>query len=160
VPVVIDGNNLLYAVRAIEGPFSSVGRDTLCQSVGSWARRRKERVHLVFDGPSPPGASAKSVAGRPIRVTYSGRGVSADAVVERILDTDSAARRLMVVSSDRALIRAAKRRRARAIRSEEFWALVQRDLARPAQRRTEPKEKEAGLSPEGVERWLGEFGLG
>ena len=160
MPVVIDGNNLLYAARTIEGPSPLIGRSMLCQTVGSWARRRNERVHIVFDGPSPPGALAKQIASPDIQVTYSGRGISADAVLCGILETDSAARRLVVVSSDRALMRAAKRRRARPIRSEEFWVRLRRDLARPARQRIEPEEKEAGLSPQATEQWLDEFGLG
>ena len=159
MPVVIDGNNLLYAVRAIEGPVSATGRSTLCATVENWARRRNERVHLVFDGPAPPGVRAKQAASRVIQVTYSGHGVTADAVVSTILETDSAARRLTVVSSDRAVMKAAKRRRARPIRSEDFWALLRRDLSRPGRRRVEPREKEAGLGPQAAEQWLDEFGL-
>jgi hypothetical protein len=102
---------------------------------------------------------AEQIGSPGIRVSYSGGGISADAVIADVLGADSAARRLLVVSSDREIARAAKRRRARPIRSEEFWARVQRDLARPNSERVEPREKETGLSPSAADEWLEEFGL-
>jgi predicted RNA-binding protein with PIN domain len=132
----------------------------LCDTVGRWAQLRRERVHIVFDGPAPSAGLAKQIGNPAIEVTYSGAGRTADAVVTYLVETDSAARRLAVVSSDRAIIRAAKGRRARPIRSEDFWKRLKRDLAHPAVEGTEPEEKEAGLSPQATEAWLAEFGLG
>ena len=63
------------------------------------------------------------------------------------------------MSSDRAIVRVAKRRRAQPIRSEDFWAQLKRDLARPVGRRTEPEEKEAGLDSGATQEWLREFGF-
>lgn len=160
MPIVIDGNNLLYAARKAESSSLLIGRSMLCDTLGEWARRRTERVHVVFDGPAPHAGLAKQIGNPAIEVTYSGAGVSADSVITGIVETDSAARRLSVVSSDGEIIRAAKRRRARPIRSEDFWTTVQRDLARPVAERGEPEEKEAGLSPEATQQWLEEFGLG
>jgi hypothetical protein len=158
VPVVIDGNNLLYAARAAEDSGPLVGRSMLCSAVGEWASRRGERVRVVFDGPSPGKERAKQIADSRLQVTYSG-GVSADAALIGILNTDSAARRLLVVSSDREIVRAAKRRRARPIRSDEFWALVKQDLSRPPSKSPEPVEKKQGLDAERTEEWVREFGL-
>jgi hypothetical protein len=117
------------------------------------------RVCIVFDGPAPRPARAQQIGGPDIQVTFSGAGISADAVLADIIQADSAARRMLVVSTDREVARVAKRRRARHVRSEDFWTLVQRDLARPVQTRREPPEKRAGLSAEAVQRWLDEFGL-
>lgn len=159
MPVVIDGNNLLHAARDAEDPDRLVGRSMMCDRLGAWARRRREQVHVVFDGPAPSAPLAGQIGHPAIQTTYSGAGVSADAVVNDIIQTTSAPRRLVVVSSDREVARAAKRRRAIAIRSDEFWASVRRDLARPEPPRLEPEEKEAGLSPEATAGWLEEFGL-
>jgi predicted RNA-binding protein with PIN domain len=159
VPVLIDGNNLLYAARSAEVPSLVVGRSMLCDAVGRWAQRRRQRVHFVFDGPAPNPGLASQIGNPGVKVTYSGAGVSADAIVTDLLETDSAARRLTVVTSDRAIARAAKRRGARPVRSEDFWRMLKRDLERPRRPRIEPKEKEAGLSPEATEQWLDEFGL-
>lgn len=159
MPVLIDGNNLLHAAVACPADDGVTDRPMLCDALGAWAERCREDVHIVFDGPAPPRNRARPVAHRGIKVTYSGAGVSADAVLEGILGADFAARRLVVVSSDRAVMRAARRRRARVLRSADFWARVRRDLARPARHRTEPEEKEAGLGPDAARSWLREFGL-
>lgn len=159
MPVLIDGNNLLYAARAAEALTLLMGRSMLCDALGKWAQRRTETVHVVFDGPPPTAALGVQIGHPSIQVTYSGHGVSADAVLTRLLQADSAARRLTVVSTDHGVARVARRRKARTVRSEDFWAMVKRDLARPPVRRTEPEEKEAGLSPEATQQWLGEFGL-
>ena len=158
MPVIVDGNNLLYAARAAQDGGPLMGRSLLCDALGKWSRRRGERVHVVFDGPAPSDGLASQIADAAIQVSYSG-GVSADAVVIEMLATDSAARRLLVVSSDRELAQAASRRRARSVRSEEFWALLRQDLARSLPRRIEPAEKVHGLGPEAAEEWLREFGL-
>jgi predicted RNA-binding protein with PIN domain len=159
VPVVIDGNNLLHAARDVEDPDRLLGRSMLCDQIGRWAQRQGERVLVVFDGPAPSAALAEQIGHPDIQVTYSGAGVSADAVVTDILENHSAARTFVVVSTDRAIQRVAKRRRAKAVRSDVFWAGLKEDLARPPARPSEPEEKEAGLSPEATAAWLAEFGL-
>lgn len=158
MPVIVDGNNLLYAARAAEDSGPLVGRSMLCDAVGAWARRRGERVHVIFDGPAPAPDLAEQIGNADIQVSYSG-GSSADAAMIEILEADSAARRLLVVSSDREIARAAKRRRARSIRAEEFWALLKQDLSRPLPRRPEPAEKREGLDPEATAEWMREFGF-
>ncbi|MFH1746994.1 MAG: NYN domain-containing protein [Planctomycetota bacterium] len=158
MPVIIDGNNLLYAARDAEGDAPLVGRSILCDTVGGWALRRGERVRIIFDGPAPSDGLASQIGNSEIQVSYSG-SATADAALIEILETDSAARRLLVVSSDREIMQAAKRRRARSVRSNEFWALMKQDLSRPLPRRREPEEKEHGLNPRAAEQWLREFGL-
>jgi hypothetical protein len=93
-----------------------------------------------------------------VRVTYSGSATADDALIA-ILAADSAARRLVVVSTDREIQAAARRRRAKPVRSDEFWAQVQRDLARPDRVPLEPPEKRAGLTPAEGAAWLRELGL-
>ncbi len=98
MPVVIDGNNLLHAARRVQTSSLLIGRSMLCDAIGRWAQRRKERVHIVFDGPAPPPDLAKQIGHPAIEVTYSGAGVSADQALIHLLESDSAARRLTVVS--------------------------------------------------------------
>ncbi len=159
MPVLVDGNNLLYAAQAAEAADLLVGRSMLCDTLGSWAQRRSEQVHVVFDGPKPHAPRATQIGHPDIQVTYSGAGTNADAVVIRIIETDSAARRLTVVSSDREIARAARRRRALPVRAEDFWLRVKRELAEPLPTPAEPKEKRDGLDPQSTTRWLKEFGL-
>ena len=158
MPVLVDGNNLLHAARSAEEAGPLLGRSMLCDRLAEWAGRRGERVHVVFDGPAPEPALAKQIGNPGIAVSYGGR-LTADALLVEILETDSAARRLVVVSTDREIAQAARRRRARPIRSDEFWALVRQDLARPVRRSLEPSEKLHGLDPAATDQWLRDFGF-
>jgi uncharacterized protein len=159
VPVLIDGNNLLHAVRAVEDPERLYGKLMLGHALADWARRRGERIRIIYDGAAPSAALAQQYEHAKVEVIFSGAGISADAVLNQILETDSAARKLVVVSSDHEVIRAAKRRRARAVGSGEFWANLKRDMARKPPPNREPEEKRRGLDHDATTEWLREFGL-
>jgi len=157
MPVLIDGNNLLYAAWDAE-PDRIPSRETLCQKLGQWARITGEKVTIVFDGPRPPADRARQISAVDVAVSYSG-GCSADDVLIHMLETDSAARRLLVVSSDREIAHAARRRRAKPIRSDEYWERLTRDLARRVPPKPEPPEKRKGLGSGEADEWLREMGL-
>lgn len=158
MPYLIDGNNLLHAAWDLEDPDRSIGRSGLCRALGGWAERKRESVLVVFDGPAPPGALKEQIADSRIEVRYSGH-ISADDVLIGILDTHSAARRVTVISADRRIASAARRRGACSQRSDAFWIQLVRDLAARPRRPREPREKAHGLNPEGRKLWLREFGL-
>lgn len=160
MPVLVDGNNLIYAARQVDPTDLLIGRSLLCAKLGHWARRRRERVHVVFDGPRPDEPLAQQIGDPALTVTYSGRGVSADRRIHELIAADSAPRRLVVVSSDREVMAAARRRDARPVRADDFWRIVLADLARPEPQPLEPPEKREGLAPEQTEEWLRDFGLG
>jgi hypothetical protein len=85
--------------------------------------------------------------------------VKADTVIAERIERDSGVRHLIVVSTDREIARAAKRRRATAMRSDEFWRCVLEDLTRPAGASLEPIEKRRGLRPGEAEDWVKRLGL-
>lgn len=158
MPVLVDGNNLLYAALEAD-PERPPSRSTLCLRLGQWARRTGEKVVVVFDGRSPAEGLARQISGSDVSVRYSGAGISADDVLTEAIESDSAARLLLVVSSDREVARAARRRRAKTMRSDRFWALLRRELARPKPPRLEPPEKRRGLETTDAEGWMRELGL-
>lgn len=158
MPVLIDGNNLLFA--ALENdPERPPSRSTLCRLLGQWARRTGETVAVIFDGPLPNQALAGQISDPDVAVGYSGGGVSADEVLASMMNSHSAPRRLLMVSSDQEVARVARRREAKTIRSDVFWAMVLRDLARPLPQPLEPPEKHSGLEADATEHWLRELGL-
>lgn len=158
MPVLIDGNNLLFA--ALENdPERPPSRSTLCRLLGRWARRTGEKVAIVFDGPAPNPALARQTGNADVAVSFSGGGVSADEVLARAINAHSAPRLVLVVSSDREVARVARRRKAKTARSDAFWTAVLRDLKRPQPRSIEPAEKHRGLASDATEGWLREFGL-
>jgi hypothetical protein len=160
MPVLIDGNNLLFVARDMETEGPELGRAGLCRYLGDWSRLSRQAVRLVFDGREPMTPElARQIAGPDLVVLYSGAARSADDVLIELLETDSAARRLTVVSSDREIARAARRRRASVLRSDEFWRRLRRALDRPPRRSPVPRSKRFGPDQAETEQWLREFGL-
>lgn len=158
MPVLIDGNNLLFAGRD-DNPERPIGRSRLCELLGEWAERFGQSVSVVFDGPAPSGGLLRQIGDPRITVRFSG-AASADEVIEMLVNADSAARRVVVVSSDREVARAARRRRATPMRSDEFWRMLLDDLARPVTRSAEPDEKRAGLGgDDATDAWVRELRL-
>lgn len=157
MPVLIDGNNLLFAARDAD-PDKPVGRARLCELIGRWSRRTGQRAAIIFDGPTPPEELAAQIADRDVEVGYS-EAEKADTLIVARIQGDSAPRRLIVVSTDREIARVAHRRRATPMRSDEFWDLVVADLSRPPQVPLEPIEKRRGLSKGQAEQWMRELGI-
>ena len=81
MPVLIDGNNLLFAARDVDDPERPLARSGLCEWLRRWSIRSGERVTVVFDGPMPSASLARQIAGDGIDVVYSGAGVKADDVI-------------------------------------------------------------------------------
>ena len=158
MPVLIDGNNLLHAALAKE-PERPPSRSTLCRLLGLWSRRSGEKVSIIFDGPAPNRMLIEQISDSNVDVSYSGGGVQADEVLENAIKTDSAPRRLLVVSTDREVANNARRRRAKTIRSADFWEKLINDLARQKPEPLEPPEKMRGITPTETQRWFRELGL-
>lgn len=116
---------------------------------------------LVCDGVRPGVGHTAPSATRigDARVLYSGAGREADYEIERLIEKSSYPARLMVVSTDRRIARAAKKRRTGYLRSDAFLKQLAVDADR---RHAEPMPKwvhEIPLSRASVEHWLETFGL-
>jgi predicted RNA-binding protein with PIN domain len=159
MPLIVDCYNVLHATM----PPSLAGLDEarLCLLLADspWAR---QRMVVVCDGVVKPGGPATSP--QPgVELIYSGPGRSADEVIIRLIDADSAPRRLTVVSDDRELRKAARRRRARDMEAARFIQVLASVLGRRGKGRPggggAGKLTPATLSASEVEAWLKEFGL-
>lgn len=161
MPILIDGYNLLRGA-AKWGPDKSLGQLRLCELLGRWSVLTKKPVTIVFDGPEPRAGYARQLRNCGIQVLYSGPGRSADDLLIEEIQRCSAPRRLEVVSADREIRVAARRRRCREIGPEVFFESVCSRLAassvRPP-RRVEPATKQKGLREGELHFWLAEFGL-
>jgi len=156
MPVIIDGHNLLWAIRNIEDD-SSITDAGLCKILDGYFGETREKAEIVFDGIGPPDKIVFETI-RNIEITFSGRASDCDTLMEqRILDS-TASKLLTIVSSDRRLRDAADARKAVAVKSEDFWDGVKKQLGR---RKTskEPKEKRSGLTESETELWLKTFGI-
>jgi hypothetical protein len=112
---------------------------------------------VVFDAANAPPGLPRTLSHRGITVRFAAGYQDADALIEELIVADSAPRRLLVVSSDHRLHRAARRRKAQAIDSDRWYAetLERRKQAPP--RAMEGPKPEAALEGE-VEFWLARFG--
>lgn len=116
-----------------------------------------------------PDAGERETGAEPITVGNRKKGggeapvpvfPDADALIEYLILKESSPRKLTVVSSDHRLQRAAKRRRARAIDSDVWYAEM---LRARRERQESSKDKKPDRPPvpllaEEVEYWLDQFG--
>ena len=151
MPVLVDGNNLMFAMAEVA---DDVGREGLCR----WLARLAdggESVCVVFDGPAR-GGQERTLRQPGLEVVFSGRR-SADAEILERIAACSAPKRLRVISTDREIRTAARRRRCAAVRSEDFA----RELVRgnpPARTPGDETAKKPGeLTDEQREQWYREF---
>ncbi len=157
VMIIIDGNNLLCAVQESAAGSDVIGDIGICRIIGRYVRAVGEKGQVVFDGGGPPDKSAfDNIEG--VEVFFAGLGGDADGVIEDKIRADTSGARLTVVSSDRRLRKAARAKRAGAIKSDVFWLSVEKRLNREAPKK-EPPAKREGLSESETERWLEMFGL-
>ena len=117
---IIDGHNLLHAVYKIESEFQKVSDVDLCRFIGSFLKLTGQTGEIIFDGTGPRDKSIyDNIAG--LEVFFSGIGTDTDTVIEDKIKADTAPKRLIIVSSDRRLRKAARARKAASLKSEEFW---------------------------------------
>jgi len=156
MPILIDGHNLLYAVKAMtEGQvFSEV---QLCSLISGYLRQTKQRGEVIFDGRGPLDKSGL-LGTTNLEVSFSGSATDADTVIEDRIRESTAPKRLTVVSNDHRLIKAAKARKAAAVTADDFWEKVFKKLSRK-RRPPEPAAKRTGITEGETDFWLKFFKL-
>jgi predicted RNA-binding protein with PIN domain len=157
--LIIDGYNLLHASGVFgvdRGPRGfEQSRAALLDLLVDLLGDAAADTIVVFDAAQAPGGlPARHVHGG-IRVWFAREYPDADSLIEELVEDDTAPGHLVVVSSDRRLQAAARRRRARAVGCDEWLA-----EAKAARRGRDAKpEKPAAPGPEDVEYWKRYFGL-
>jgi uncharacterized protein len=162
--LLIDGYNLVY-VAGIVG--RGVGPGTLQRSrlallnflAESLDPAELTHTTVVFDSHDAPWGLPRQVEYHGITVRFATHYEEADDLIEELIRADSAPRRLVVVSSDHRLQRAARRRRANAVDSDVWYA----ELVRARRERQEaspqaPAQPAVPLLEEDVNYWLRQFG--
>ena len=155
--VLIDGNNLLHAVRVL-GPTRPPGRETLLKIIERWATDQHDEVTLVFDGPRPHGAFGEQMRSEQIEVLFSGSRTADDCIVER-LGTLPNPDRVLVVTDDTAIQYEARRRRCRSASTSVFIAsLFPPDSTAAPTKTPEPVgDKPSNISERERNEWLASF---
>jgi len=157
--LIIDGYNLLHASGVFgtgrgERAFEESRRallDMLAELLGDEAAR----TVVVFDAARAPDGLPGRLTHRGIRVWFAREYPDADSLIEELV-ADATSPHLVVVSSDRRLQVAARRRRAKAVSCEE-WLAEARAARRRSHHAGDAKPPEPG--PEGAEYWKRYFDL-
>jgi len=157
MPVVIDGYNLLWSLQKTGHDDDVIDDVELCLILGRYFKSIGETGQIVFDGNGPADKSGFNKVTN-LEIFYSGPAGDADGVIENKIKADTAPKRLIIVSSDRRLVKAARARKATAVKSEHFWKTVQKQLSRKKPPR-EPEGKRKGLNQAETDQWLKFFNL-
>jgi len=158
MPILIDGYNLLYAFCGItdQMPMKDPegAREELLGLLGHYHRRQRQKITVYFDGRRHRGTSPEQ-SPRGVGVIYVGPESDADTAIIEAVQKSSHPRSLRIVSSDREVARAARRRRAHTVGSgvfaKELLAALKRSERRP---QPEPRMKFEGPSKADVDYWL------
>lgn len=139
---LIDGYNFLHATGILG---RNVGPGTLERArnallgflAASLTESERAGTTVVFDAKGGPPGLPRELHQHGIRVLYAVGYPDADGLMEELIRADSSPRRLVVVSSDHQIQRAAARRRATACDSDRWYTDVcrrrrARELAEPA----------------------------
>jgi hypothetical protein len=153
---VIDGYNLLYALGLLHpkaGPHAL--EKARLALLGRLAASGETAVTVVFDaGRAPPGAPAEQDH-QGVRVLFALRR-EADDLIEELIGQDSAPRGLTVVSDDRRVRQAARRRHCPVLGCLDFIERLGRPTP-PAAPAEEAPAKPSGVSRAEAQHWLREF---
>lgn len=165
--LIIDGYNLMHAwglARQTYGPgdLERLRERFLRELAGRLTDEEQKRTTIVFDASGETPADVSSIQKHEkMRVVYAESEVDADTRIEQIIARHSAPRQIRVVSSDRRLQRAARRRRGKFVTSERFVGELQR-ASPDASSKPLPRELEAKFTGELTEtemaEWLEIFG--
>lgn len=164
MPLLIDGYNLLHASGIMGRGIGPGGLERsrlalLNFLAASIDEAELPRTTVVFDANNAPRGLPRSVRHRGITVQYASKYESADEMIEELIRLDSAPRRLIVVSGDNRIQRAARRRRAKAVASDVWYAeLVRLRRERAEEGSQSPARPPVPLLEEDVNYWIRQFG--
>lgn len=155
--IIIDGHNLLHAVRKAEEDSQALSDVELCLIVGRYLKLISKTGEIIFDGTGPRDKSGFDNISN-LEVSFAGQGTDTDSVIEDKIRASTAPKGLTIVSSDRRLRRAAQTRKATAVKSTDFWNNLQKRFRRKKAPQ-EPAQKRLGLTEAETQQWLEFFGL-
>jgi predicted RNA-binding protein with PIN domain len=161
--ILIDGYNLLHVTGIFgrgrgPGTLERSRRALLNFLAESIEPADLRRTTVVFDAADPPFGLPRTVNHNGITVVFASSHASADEMIEELIAANSAPKRLVVVSSDHRLHRAARRRRSTAIDSDIWYGqLVEQRRDRQMNSPPVMLEPDELLSEGQVEYWLAHF---
>ena len=129
-------------------------RETLLDWLGEvLSDAERQRTTIVFDAREAPPGLPRSARKHGMRIRFAPRGCEADELLEELIRDHSAPRSLIVVSSDHRVHRAARRRRATAVDSDQWVA----DVRHLSTRERPAPDHHDGPDHDELRTWLDEF---
>jgi predicted RNA-binding protein with PIN domain len=123
---IVDGNNVMGQTPGWHCDKSK-SRRGLLEQLAAFARAKKARVTVVFDG-APDRVAPEGSAFHGVKVLYADRGSDADTRIQCLVETSPDPRGLTVVTSDRHLAFLVSSRGASVLRSGEFRTQIERTI--------------------------------
>jgi predicted RNA-binding protein with PIN domain len=123
--LIIDGYNLIRQsadLGRIDRRDITAGRDALLARLAAYRRLKPHPITVVFDGAGAPEGTPERDRVLGVRVVYSRRGETADAVIARMARQEG--QKAVVVTSDHGLARAVEAAGATVLDSLEFASRV------------------------------------
>jgi len=162
--LLIDGYNLLH-VTDIFGKGSGPGgfqrsREALLRFLAaSISLDERKQTIIVFDATEAPPGLPRTLTHDEMTVRYATGYADADTLIEEIIEQHDSPRRLLVVSSDHRIQRAARRRRAKFTDSDLWYTKLwqQRVQQRTAQNQRVPEKPVGKLSETEINYWVKQF---
>ncbi len=114
--IIIDAYNVLHCTHILPDRYAMMEVGGMCDLL-SRSRWRRGRMVVVCDGTVPRFGIGEH---DDVHLIYAGGGKDADSVIEGLIEKDTGPRDLVVVSNDRRIQRAARKRRASVMSSEDF----------------------------------------
>ncbi len=161
--LLIDGYNLLHVTGIFgkgRGPgFLERSRNALLNFLTiAISDAELRQTTIVFDAKDAPFGLQRTVEYGPLTVRYAPRDQEADDLIEELIRADHSPKQLTVVSSDRRIQRAARRRKATAMDSDQWYAaLVRQHRQRTQNVEVVESKPHTPLTEDEVEAWVDEF---
>ena len=153
--LLIDTFNVLHVTGILPPGLAGPDVRGLADLIAA-SRWKTAQVALVCDGTPPP--SRPALEGQ-MRAIYSGPR-EADEILERLIADSTAPKGLLVVSSDRRIRRAARRRNAAHLDSPAFLRCLLEDRRQARLGLDGPVNRPSTLRPGEAASWRDLFGLG
>jgi predicted RNA-binding protein with PIN domain len=160
VSYLVDGYNLLFALGLFERRDGThaleSARARLLDQLREVLASGGHEITVVFDAAKARTRARTEQDLDGIRVIYAPRGDIADDVIEQRVATCTNPRSLVVISNDRRVQEAARRKGVAAWTSDDF--LERQEEGEPRRPVKQPRPERAAPSRADVQHWLAEFG--
>lgn len=153
--LIVDTYNVTHVVGILPPDLAGIDTLGLIRLLAN-SRFQREKITLVCDG--IPHENAPTGRFGSINVRYAGSNRLADDLIKELVRTSSTPKRLIVVTLDQEIIRAAKKRRCKTLGSDDFLKQLAFDHRNPTG--SNPEQRPQGtLGPGEIKDWTHHFGL-